>query len=106
MERLINEKLGISVSYDYDEETGIFSKVHFYDSDETEFEAYVMEDIEEYQDDIKYDFAILQTVENFEALVEYFFEGCGRKYTLENFKEPSDDCPILNFNGNRIQVFY
>ena len=52
MLKLINKKFGISMEYNIDEE-GIIGKVHFWANNQVEIEAFVMDDIEEYQDYIK-----------------------------------------------------
>lgn len=103
----INKLLGIYATYNYDKKKKIYYDVHFYDSKGYEFEAYVMEDdIEDYQQDIVDDLNALRSFITFDQLVNKYFRTCGKTIKLEGFTEHTDDTPILDFYGHKLQMFY
>ena len=105
MTKIINEKFGISVDYEKDNNNNYF-KVRFYDSNDKEFNAYIMDEYKDYQLDIINDIKQLSNEANcFNDLIN-FFESNGFNIKLTDFIEEDDNNPIYTFGDYKIQVMY
>lgn len=98
MSKILNEKFGITV--DYQEDNGIIGKVHIFSANEVELDAFVMEDVEEYQDQIKEEIEVIKNLKT-EYDVVKFIEG----YTsFELAKNNTEYDYILDFKHFTIRV--
>ncbi len=110
MEKLINKRFGISMEYNIDEE-GIINKVHFWANNEVEIEAFVMDYVEEYQDDIKEEKEVLSNAKTKEDIINYLTSYAGWEI-IEDFEEEdfeygyneNEDTYLLDFVEFKIAV--
>lgn len=110
MNKLINNKFGISVEYTTDKK-GIIGKVHFWANNQVEIEAFVIDDIEEYQDNIKEEKEVLSNAQTKEDIVKYLTAYAGWEI-IEDFKEKdfkygynaNEDSYLLDFVKFKIVV--
>lgn len=65
----INNKFGISFTANIDDDKNLYN-VHFWDSEDTEIDAYVMDDYKEYQTTIMSDIKSYMTIETEEDLAK------------------------------------
>lgn len=65
----INNKFGISFTANIDDDKNLYN-VHFWDSEDTEIDAYVMDDYKEYQTTIMSDIKSYMTIETEEDLTK------------------------------------
>ncbi len=98
MEKVLNEKFGITV--DYQTDNGILSKVHFYSANGVELDAFVMEDVEDYQDQIKEEIKVIENLKT-EFDVTKFIEGYS---SFEIAKSNTEYDYILDFKSFTIRV--
>ncbi len=110
MLKLINEKFNIVICY-ITNSKGIIGKVHFWANNQVEIEAFVMDDIEEYQDNIKEEIQILENTKTKEDIVKYLTAYAGWEI-IEDFKEKdfkygynaNEDSYLLDFVEFKIAV--
>lgn len=110
MEALINKKFGITMEYNINKK-GIIGKVHFWANNQVEIEAFVMDNVKEYQDDIKQEKEVLSNAKTKEDIVNYLtvYAGWG---IIEDFKEEdfengyneNEDTYLLDFIEFKIAV--
>lgn len=109
--KTLNEKFGISVEYNTNKK-GIIGKVHFWANNQVEIEAFVMEDVEEYQEDIKREIDILTNAKTKEDIINYL-ESYGGWNITEKFKEEdfkygyneNNDSYLLDFKEFKVVAF-
>lgn len=85
MDKLLNKKFNIRIAYE-NESKGIISNVYFLANNMVEIEAFVMEDVEEYQDDIKEEMRILKNAKTKEDIIIYLTDYAGWEI-VETFEE-------------------
>ena len=85
MDKVINKKFGIIMNYDTGKNK-ILENVYFLTNNMVELNAFIMSDIEEYQDDIKEEKEILSKAKTEQELVDYLMEYAGWEI-VEDFKE-------------------
>lgn len=110
MNKLLNEKFGISVEYKTDKR-GIVGKVHFWSNNDVELEAFVMDNVEDYQECIKEEMEILTNAKAKEDVIKYLKDFAGWEI-IENFEEKdfeygyneNEDSYLLDFVEFKIAV--
>lgn len=85
MIQLLNKKFGITMEYNINKK-GIIGKVHFWANNQVEIEAFVMDDVEEYQEDIKQEMNVLENAKTKEDIIKYLTAYVGWEI-IEDFKE-------------------
>lgn len=108
MVETINEKFGIELSYFLTDERRM-EKVHFWANNQVEIQAFVMDDVEEYQDDIKGEIKFLKNAKTKKDIIDYLEYYVGWN-TTENFKEEDfengynkkEDSYLLDFKEFKI----
>ena len=110
MDKLLNKKFNIRVDYEIDSK-GIMSNVYFLANNMVEIEAFVMEDVEEYQDYIKEEMKILKNVKTKKDIASYLTDYAGWEI-VEIFEEKDfeygyneyEDSYLLDFVEFKIAV--
>lgn len=110
MLKLINEKFGISMEYNINKK-GIIGKVHFWANNQVEIEAFVMNEVKEYQEDIKREKEVLSNAKTKEDIINYLTRYAGWEI-IEDFKEEdfengynaNEDSYLLDFVEFKIAV--
>ena len=110
MEKLLNKKFNIRATYE-NESKGIMSNVYFLANNMVEIEAFVMDDVEEYQDYIKEEMKVLKNAKTKEDIVNYLTNYAGWEI-IETFEEKDfeygynkyEDSYLLDFIEFKIAV--
>jgi len=110
MEALINKKFGITIEYDINKK-GIISDAHFWANNQVEINAFVMDDVKEYQKDIKEEIKVLEDAKTKEDIIKYLTAYAGWEI-IEDFKEEdfengynsNEDTYLLDFVEFKIAV--
>ena len=110
MLKLINKRFGITMEYNVDKKD-IIGKVHFWANNQVEIEAFVMDDVKEYQEDIKEETQILSNAKTKEDIINYLTDYAGWEI-VDNFKEKdfkygylaNEDTYLLDFVEFKIAV--
>ena len=122
MTKLINEKFGIVVTWDSDpanweviddiENCGTMYKVFFLTENCVEIEAFVMSDIEEWQEQIKAEIRFLAAAQTKEEILYYLESYAGWEVTeefneedFENGYNQEDNTYLLDFKEFKVAVY-
>lgn len=100
MSNILNEKFGITMDCEVNVNSGIIGKVHIFTANEVEIDAFVMEDVEEYQDQIKEEIEVIKNLKT-EYDVVKFIEGYS-SYELAKSVDEYDY--VLDFKHFTIRV--
>lgn len=110
MEALINKKFGITMDYDINKK-GIISDAHFWANNQVELNAFVMDDVKEYQEDIKKEKEILSNAKTKEDIIKYLTAYAGweivkdfKEEDFENGYNENEDSYLLDFVEFKIAV--
>ena len=110
MEALINKKFGITIEYDINKK-GIISDAHFWANNQVEINAFVMDDVKEYQKDIKEEIKVLENAKTKEDIIKYLtaYVGWGivkdfKEEDFENGYNENENSYLLDFIEFKIAV--
>jgi len=107
--KTINEKLGIKI--DYSMKNGKYEEAFFYSANGIELNAFCMDDIKEYQEDIKEETQILSNAKTKEDIINYLtrYAGWGivkdfKEEDFENSYNENENSYLLDFIEFKIAV--
>lgn len=109
MTEILNERFGISVDYNIDD-NGIIGKVHFYSANMVEIEAYVIDHIKDYQEDIKKEMELLRNAKTKEEIIDCLENRFGwitsnnfNEKDFENGYNQKENSYLLDFNEFKVK---
>ena len=100
MSNILNEKFGITMDCEVNVNSGIIGKVHIFSANEIEIDAFVMEDVEEYQDQIKEEIEVIKNLKTEYDVTKFIERYTGFELAKSNTKYDY----ILDFKTFKIKV--
>ena len=106
----LNKRFGITTEYNINKK-GITGKAYFWANNQVEIQAFVMDNIEEYQDDIEEEIKVLENAKTKEDIIKYLTDYAGWEI-VDNFNEKdfengynsNEDTYLLDFVEFKIAV--